>query len=163
MENRLYRDENRKVIGGVCAGLADYFNIDDSIMRIIFVFAAVFLGTGFWLYLILWIVIPGKFTFQPGVDFSTVPADGPLPVRKAGSASIGVVIIGAILILFGTIFLLKEYDVLPDWEYHKLWPLIFVILGLAVIFGAGKKKAIPDQFENWHKETNEQTDTPENI
>jgi phage shock protein C len=165
MENRLYRDENRKVIGGVCAGLADYFNIDDSIMRIIFVFAVVFLGTGFWLYIILWIVIPAKFTFTPGVDFSTMspPPTGPVPVPKVRSASTFTIVMGAILIIFGSIFLLCEYDLLPDWEYHKLWPLIFIILGIAVMFGAGKKKAVPDQFENWNKEETEQNDSPETI
>jgi len=164
MENRLYRDENRKVIGGVCAGLADYFNIDDSIMRIIFVFAVVFLGTGFWLYIILWIVIPAKFTFTPGVDFSAMPPPpGPVPVPKVRSASTFTIVMGAILITFGSIFLLCEYDLLPDWEYHKLWPLIFIILGIAVMFGAGKKKAIPDQFESQYKEETEQNDSPETI
>lgn len=56
---KLYRDENHKIIGGVCSGIANYFNIDPLIARILFV---VFFGFAFILYLILWIVIPSTAT-----------------------------------------------------------------------------------------------------
>jgi len=162
MENKLYRDENRKVIGGVCAGLAEYFNIDTAIMRVIFVFATLFLGTSFWLYIILWIVIPAKYTFNPGVDYTMPPppVGMPSPVKSPSSAAI---IFGILLILFGSVFLLNEYDLLPNWELHKLWPLALVGLGLAVIFGAGKRKPIPGQFESWNKEQAPTNDTTETL
>lgn len=169
MENRLYRDENHKILGGVAAGLANYFNIDVSIIRIIFLFSGFFFGTGFWVYIVMWIVVPAKFTFMPGVNFSTMttpPAPGPVPVPPIRSATTATVIIGSILITFGTIFLLCEYDILPDWEYHKLWPLVFVIAGLAIIFGAGKRKSLDEQFEEQqatNAEHTEQTDSPETI
>ena len=57
---RLYRDENNKVIGGVCSGLANYFNIDPVIMRIIFLVTFFGAGFGFIVYLILWIVVPSS-------------------------------------------------------------------------------------------------------
>lgn len=53
--HRLYRDENDKVIAGVCAGLANYFNMDRVIMRVLFI---IFFGALFIPYLILWIVVP---------------------------------------------------------------------------------------------------------
>ena len=56
---RLYRSENDKVLGGVAAGLANYFGIDPAIMRLIFVLF-LFMGFGFLLYIILWIVVPSK-------------------------------------------------------------------------------------------------------
>ena len=57
-EKRLYRQPISKMLGGVCTGLGEYFEIDPVIMRILFVIA-LFLGTmGFWLYVILWIIIP---------------------------------------------------------------------------------------------------------
>ena len=56
---KLYRDENQKVIGGVCSGIANYLNIDPLIARILFV---VFFGFAFLLYLVLWIVIPSSAT-----------------------------------------------------------------------------------------------------
>lgn len=58
MEGRkLYRSRD-KMLGGVCGGLADYFNLDKSLVRIIF--ALLFLaGTiGFWMYIVMWIIIP---------------------------------------------------------------------------------------------------------
>ena len=54
---RLYRDENNKVLGGVCSGIANYFGIDPLIVRILAVLGNVF---SFWTYLILWIAIPSS-------------------------------------------------------------------------------------------------------
>ncbi len=55
---RIFRDEDDKVIGGVCAGIGHYFGIDRIWIRIIFLFAFFVWGVGFIPYLILWIVIP---------------------------------------------------------------------------------------------------------
>ncbi len=55
---RLFRNPDDKVLGGVCSGLGAYFGIDPVWIRLAFVVATVFIGTGFWLYIILWIVIP---------------------------------------------------------------------------------------------------------
>ncbi len=57
-DKKLYRSTTDTMLGGVCAGLADYFGMDATIMRLIFV-ALFFSGTvGFWFYVILWIVVP---------------------------------------------------------------------------------------------------------
>jgi phage shock protein PspC (stress-responsive transcriptional regulator) len=60
---RLYRDENHKILGGVCSGLAAYFGIDPVIVRIIFLIP----GIGFLPYIILWIVVPGSNMVENGV------------------------------------------------------------------------------------------------
>ncbi len=62
---RLFRDENDKVLGGVCSGLANYFNIDVVIARIIFV-VLLFSGVGFLTYIIMWIAVPSSATTQIG-------------------------------------------------------------------------------------------------
>ena len=55
---KLYRS-NDKVISGVCAGLARYFGMDVSILRIAYVILTIITGSLlFWLYLILWFVLP---------------------------------------------------------------------------------------------------------
>ncbi|MEO5943724.1 MAG: PspC domain-containing protein [Ferruginibacter sp.] len=59
---RLFRDENDKVVGGVCSGLANYFGIDVVIIRIIFVVLLVAGGFGFITYLILWVAVPSTAT-----------------------------------------------------------------------------------------------------
>lgn len=58
---RLYRDAGDKIIGGVCAGVADYLNVDPAIIRLIF--AIIIFGSwgfGLLLYFILWIILPVK-------------------------------------------------------------------------------------------------------
>ncbi len=62
---RLFRNENDKVLGGVCSGLANYFNIDVVIARIIFVIL-LFSGIGFLTYIIMWIAVPSSATEQIG-------------------------------------------------------------------------------------------------
>ena len=56
-EKRLSRSNN-KMIGGVCAGLADYLGLDPTIVRIVCVLMLFFAGFGILLYLILWIIMP---------------------------------------------------------------------------------------------------------
>ena len=54
---RLYRSRERK-LGGVCGGVADYFGIDRTIARLIFAALVLAYGTGIWLYLLMWIIVP---------------------------------------------------------------------------------------------------------
>jgi phage shock protein C len=55
---RLLRSTSNRVIGGVCAGIADYYNIDPTLVRVGFVLLALMGGPGILLYLILLLVIP---------------------------------------------------------------------------------------------------------
>ena len=59
---RLYRaSEKNSMIGGVCAGIAEYFEVDPTLMRLAWVLLSIFsLGTGFVGYLVMWIITPRK-------------------------------------------------------------------------------------------------------
>ncbi|MCC8089066.1 MAG: PspC domain-containing protein [Rikenellaceae bacterium] len=57
---KIYRDKSRAMIGGVCAGIAEYFNIDVTIVRLIALLILLVFGTGILVYIILWIIIPRK-------------------------------------------------------------------------------------------------------
>lgn len=58
-KKRLYRDPEQRVLGGVCGGLAAYFDIDVALMRIIFVvLTLITTGAGVFAYIILWIAVP---------------------------------------------------------------------------------------------------------
>jgi phage shock protein C len=60
-QKRLYRSTTDKMIAGVCGGIADYFNIDPVIVRIIAVILLLPGGLpGFIPYIILWVVVPEK-------------------------------------------------------------------------------------------------------
>jgi|SRR3989344_2066835 len=67
--NNLHRSETNRVIAGVCGGLAEYFNIDPTIIRILFIIVTVFGGSGILIYIILWLVIPSASTSK------TIPED----------------------------------------------------------------------------------------
>lgn len=57
---RLYRADNDKILGGVCAGLANYLRLDPAIVRIVFALMTLGWGSGVLLYIILWIVLPKR-------------------------------------------------------------------------------------------------------
>lgn len=60
-ENRRFkRNINDKVIGGVCSGLADYFEIDTTLVRAVAASSIIFAGVGLGLYVVLWIVVPAQ-------------------------------------------------------------------------------------------------------
>lgn len=58
MTKTLSRSGTNRVLGGVCSGLANYFNIDPTIMRILFLVAFFGFGAGPLIYIILWLVMP---------------------------------------------------------------------------------------------------------
>lgn len=58
MEKRLMRVEDGRMIAGVCTGLAQYFNVDPTLVRIIFVILGLLGLGGVVLYLILWLIMP---------------------------------------------------------------------------------------------------------
>ncbi len=58
MEKRLTRSTNNQMIAGVAAGIANYFNIDSTIVRLIFVVTALTGGPGILAYLIMWVLMP---------------------------------------------------------------------------------------------------------
>ncbi|MCK4997663.1 PspC domain-containing protein [Candidatus Pacearchaeota archaeon] len=58
---RLYRaSEKNSMIGGVCAGIANYFSVDPALIRLLWVFLIFCGGTGIFAYLIAWIIVPRK-------------------------------------------------------------------------------------------------------
>lgn len=57
---RLYKSDTDVMIGGVCGGLAEYFNIDPSVVRLVFALLGVTAGSGFMVYLLLWAILPTK-------------------------------------------------------------------------------------------------------
>jgi len=57
---RLYRSRTDRILGGVCAGLANYLNVDPVLIRVAWVVAFFAAGVGFLAYLICWIIIPEK-------------------------------------------------------------------------------------------------------
>jgi len=59
---RLVRSINDRKIAGVCAGVADYFDLDPLLVRVLWALAVLCAGTGVLLYIILWIAVPEGYT-----------------------------------------------------------------------------------------------------
>ena len=141
MENRkLSRNSMNRVIGGVCSGLAEFFGLDVALVRIAFVIAFMFASFGFWLYIILWIVLPdGQQTTDNGQQTfgqSQSQSQQPGPVSKSES-KVKSVLAGSFVILIGLLFLINNFIPI-NWVW-KLWPLILVAIGVVMIITSSKK------------------------
>lgn len=140
-EKKLYRLKDDYIIAGVCSGLAQYFGIDPTLMRVIFVLLFIGGGSGFLIYLVLWLIIPkegGKkvktsreenikeFAEDLGDKAQTVASEIRSEIKaskKRGS------FFGLVLIVIGAAVLVEKLvPVRLDWDY--IWPGILIFLGL---------------------------------
>ncbi len=65
---RLYRSQQQKMIWGICGGIAEYLNLDPTVVRLLFVLAAIVWGGGVLAYVVLYFVMPEAPTAnEPGV------------------------------------------------------------------------------------------------
>ena len=134
MEKKLQRDMQHKVIGGVCAGLANYFDIDATLLRLLFAFMILFAGTGFWLYIILWIVMPaGVYSSPTSETVDALVEDVP----QRTEVNKGSLIIGLILIGLGALGLIHRF--VPAFNWQMVWPIILIVLGLVLLIPKDKK------------------------
>ena len=140
MENqkKLQRDKQNKVIGGVCSGLAKYFDMDVSLIRLLFAIAFCFFSTGFWMYIILWIVMPAADYTRNEADHVVSP-EGTTETTsvtsqtnaKEPALNKGSLVAGLILIGIGALGLLNRY--IPEFNWHTAWPILLIALGLFLI------------------------------
>jgi phage shock protein C len=193
MDKRLFRNEHEKVIAGISSGVAEYMEVDVTIIRLLFVLSTVFLvGTGILVYVVMWIVVPvnndpakrfskfndfyaGKSPFnspnaysQPANTPETPPAaqswtsstineggfntSGKREFKPADFKSFqknnetGRTVGGLFLLVVGIYFLMNEFNFIPYWfSIGKLWPLIFVAIGVSFILKSRRKNA----WEEW--------------
>ncbi|MEW6653178.1 MAG: PspC domain-containing protein [Bacteroidota bacterium] len=149
MKEKLYRSRRSRVIGGVAGGLAQYFNIDPVIVRILFVVLTIMHGMGLVVYIILWIAVPEEpfaqayginpeGTVNPDgteVKFENLNAEGlQAGSKKSGS---GRIIAGSILIFIGAVFFFDRF--VPSFDFGDLFPFILIIAGIALLMNAIKK------------------------
>ncbi|MCH8317588.1 MAG: PspC domain-containing protein, partial [Bacteroidetes bacterium] len=70
---KLFRDPDKRVIGGVSSGIATYFGTDESLIRLLFVVAVLFGGTGIIAYIVLWIITPEAKTITEKMEMQGEP------------------------------------------------------------------------------------------
>ena len=139
MPERLYRSRGDRMVFGVAGGLAHYLKIDPSIVRIVWVLLFLAAGTGILLYIIAAVLIPEEpvgyvpGSASDGVAASGGPATHSSPIERRDAAG-GVILLGVILVLVGGWLLASRF--LPALEDRVVWPVILVIVGLALLLGS---------------------------
>jgi phage shock protein PspC (stress-responsive transcriptional regulator) len=148
MEKKLYRNTSDQAIAGVAAGLARYFEIDVTWIRIFFILATIFGASGLLIYIILWIAIPeqpfGQWNMTGQTDYKVKDTtsnsfETDYKAAKSKRKRESGFISGVILIALGSFFLLDQFELVPDWvSFGKLWPLALIIPGLVMLVNTSK-------------------------
>ena len=154
MEHRkLYRSQSDRVIAGVCGGLADYFALDPTLVRLIFVILLLVHGFGLLLYIVSWIVIPDEPLIrvtgsansstshkshtrasEAHSDSETVAARAPIIGDSERSHTIG----GVMLIVIGALLLAN--NLFGPSLRDALVPLVVILIGIVLMFSSHRRK-----------------------
>jgi phage shock protein C len=149
---KLYRSPNDKFIGGVCGGLAEYFNVDSSIIRILWLIMIFFGGMGILLYIVSLIIIP----INPDVKTDD---DGRVIRNNNINFSF---IFGSVIIVLGMLMLLHNLDFIPHHFWRIKWDiafaLILIIIGICFLLkntsarGSNSNNSESNENDNDHNE-----------
>jgi len=156
MNKKLYRSRKDYMIAGVCGGIAEYFDIDSTLVRLLTVLVVFLGGAGVVAYIIAWIVIPKNpdqvfdETFEERENIKEKFKNGaknvieevkehfeskePSPKSEKNKRVLG----GIIVIVIGSIFLLNGFFPWVGWG--RLWPLILIAVGITIMIRAFKKR-----------------------
>ena len=160
MEKRLYRSRSDRMIWGVCGGLAKYFDMDPTIVRVITALSIFLGGVGLWAYIILAIVVPledskaaePKDTIKENVEEMKETArelgreiQSTLAGEEGKSEEVAKIrhhrrnTLGIILIVLGILFLLDSLNIFWWLNWGNLWPLALVAIGVLVILSTRRR------------------------
>jgi len=146
MKKKLYRSTKDKMLGGVAGGIAEYFDIDSTLIRVLFILVVFFGGTGIIAYIILWIVVPEQPYTIPDFSSSSNEKQEKENQNKTGNAFNQQVEQnrdnrslwgGLILVTMGVLFLLDNY--IPRFNFSDYWPLILIGVGIGLLLNAKKR------------------------
>lgn len=142
-EKQLYRSCTNRILGGVCGGLGEYFDIDPVVIRLIFVLLA-FAGVGIVTYLIAWIIVPAD---PACIKEDNEKKDATDEIRekaqefaheiretvksKRHRSGDGRLIVGGVLLSIGILALIQSVLHINLWSIF--WPAILIIMGLAFL------------------------------
>jgi phage shock protein C len=150
MSKKLYRSRKDKMIGGVAGGLGEYFDIDPTLVRIIFVVSLFVGGAGILAYIILWIVVPEEpWAFYMGQEekkdqeqkneksfsnsshaYAETEYQKTIFDRRQRRSNIA----GVILVVLGLIFLADNF--VPRIHFSDFFPLILIAIGVGLLINS---------------------------
>lgn len=151
-DRKIFRSIDDYMIAGVCGGLADYFKIDSSVIRIIFALLAISGGSGVLIYLILWFVIPKENGIEKEInqeekikEFTDDVKSKAKSIAKELNNKSSILesklfkkgkkinIFGIILILVGIIFVWNQIAPIQI-EWNFFWPGLLILIGILILF-----------------------------
>lgn len=141
VSERLERSTTNRQWAGVCGGLADYFQIDPTLVRAFFVLATIFTGGVFLLvYLVLIFAMPlPSRGVTPAADATASsgeaapPYAAPATADDAQRAERRREAAGWLLIALGAVFLLANVGILRGVQWNYIWPLALIALGVYIV------------------------------
>ena len=141
MNRHLYRCRHDRRIAGVAAGVAEFFDLDVTLVRILW-FLSIFVGgLGILLYIGLALIVPNEPLSDAEAASVTAPLTAGGPVHAhAGSGTGGRVatFVGLGLILLGALAFLDAY--VPGWHaWRVFWPAVLVGIGALLLAGAVRR------------------------
>jgi phage shock protein C len=145
---KLYRSRKNRMIGGVCGGIAEYFNIDPVIVRVVAVAFFFMGGSAVLAYIIGLIVVPNEPIDLPAaVKTETAPAPTPATTPAATASSDAVpLVVGIVLIFLGAVFLMHNIPLFSPfywraWHFTRnfFWPSLLIAFGIFIIARGWKK------------------------
>jgi phage shock protein C len=146
---KLYRSRTNSMIGGVCGGLAEYLQVDPTIVRLGFVLLGLYSGIGIAAYLVLWIIMPypdmGETSTSEIIregaeeikDKAQEMAESISPSLRKSRGPAANVVIGILLIGLGIVFLARTLNIhwLRWLDARTLMPIILIIVGILLLRG----------------------------
>lgn len=139
MVKKLYRSCNDRILGGVAGGLAEYLEIDATLIRLIFGLAFIS-GFGFVAYPLAWIIIPldpSCETQKTGTEEIKETAEN--FAKDTQKYRDDFRFWAGLIIIFFALSLLAQ-SLLGFGLWHNFWPIILVALGIVLIAGSMDKK-----------------------
>jgi len=156
MTKKLYRSKKNCVIGGVCGGIGEYFDIDPIIIRLLVVLIFFMGGAGLIAYIIAWIIIPQKPNDNIERQSKSEVEDADMRKKSETknknllvaeyqsseennnhSAKNKNVFLGLIFVFLGLIFLGTTFSPWFNWiAWSTYWPVILIIAGLVIMIRA---------------------------
>jgi phage shock protein C len=157
---RLYRSRRDGMIAGVCGGLAEYFDVDPSLVRLIVILTVFLGGAGLVLYIVAWLIVPENpehgASSRPSYEKNQKLKDEVIQeLRRLGSGLAekledsvdeleghperrSMVFLGLALIVVGAAFLFRRF--VPWLELGELWPILLIAVGILLLVGAARRE-----------------------
>jgi phage shock protein C len=140
-DKKIFRSNEDRIIAGICSGLGEYFEIDSSLIRILFILLFIGGGSGFLIYILLWMVIPMKKEIGIKKELKGLAKDlknkaglmakdvqTNIRIQRAKRMSI----LGILLILTGLVIIWNQFaPITIQWEF--VWPALLIITGILLI------------------------------